>query len=102
MAVYAVAEVKLRNGMRGEFEAAMPGLLEAFEPYGWKLVGGYQVMFGDINESFHIWEAEDAQAAVGALDSAAASEAFGELFVAMRDYTEHERVSLCRKSPYSP
>lgn len=80
----------------------MPGLLEAFEPYGWRLIDAYTVVFGDLNESFHVWEAADAQAAIGALDSVAASETFGELFVAMRDYTEHEHISLCRKAPYSP
>ena len=102
MAVYMVAEIKLRNGMMGEYEAAMPAMLEAFEPHGWKLTASYQVIYGDINEIFHTWVAEDANATVAALEAAGAQEDFGKLFVAMRDYTEYEHISLCRKSPYSP
>jgi hypothetical protein len=103
MSVNIVARIVVKYGMLGEYEQSIAEkMLPAFEPHGWRLIASYQTIFGDINEVFHVWEAEDANAAVAALGTVAGDSAFHAAFADVRQYTESEHVSLVTKSPYAP
>jgi NIPSNAP len=64
--VYLHSKIKLKYGQLGAFNDAMADAKPIVEEHGWKLVGAWSTMIGDLNEVHDIWEIKDANA-VGAV-----------------------------------
>ena len=102
MPAYCVARIKIRYGKIPEFIAAMERLVPIMEEKGWKLLGAYQTVIGNIHEAYDIWELPDANAVGAGLAAAAQDVKFHELMPDLVDAIESESLTLVAKTPFSP
>jgi NIPSNAP protein len=100
--VYLLSKIKLRYGQLGAFNEAMAKAKPIVEQRGWKLVGAWSTVIGDLNEVHDIWEIEDANA-VGAVMSSAFQDAeFRGIAAQFAAQVEEEILTVLTKTPYSP
>jgi hypothetical protein len=99
---YVYANVKVRYGALPAFYEEMVTVKRVMEANGWKLIGAYSTVIGDLHEVHDLWEVPDANA-VGAAFAAAYQESeFVEAATGIAAVAEREVLSLCEKTPYSP
>ena len=100
--MYLYAKVRLKYGKLLEFNETMAAVVPLMEQKGWKLVGAWTTIFGDIHEVHDIWEVPDANAVPATLAELAADDGFGEHFAALTEQIDREVLSLVAKTPFSP
>jgi NIPSNAP len=100
--LYVYANVKLKYGQLVAFNDTMATVRRVMEQHGWKLVGAWSTVVGDLHEVHDMWEVESADAIPAAF---AAAYEDPEFVRAARDLTmqvEREVLTLVTKTPYSP
>ena len=100
--VYLYAKVQLKYGKMAEFNETMAVVVPLMEEKGWKLVGAWSPIFGDIHEVHDIWEVPDANAVPATLAQLAEDAGFAEHFAALSEQIDREVLSLVVKTPFSP
>ena len=96
------ANVKLKYGKLPEFNETMAALVPIVEQKGWKLIGSWSPIFGDIHEVHDLWEVPDANSVPTTLAELAEDAGFVELFQALTEQIDRETLSLVAKTPFSP
>jgi hypothetical protein len=102
MSVYLYANIKLKYGQGPAFNETMAKLKPMFEKRGWKLVGAWSTVIGDLNEVHDIWELEDANAVGAAMSSAFEDPEFMAVAPELADQIATEVITVVTKTPYSP
>ena len=100
--VYLHSKIKLKYGQLGAFNDAMAEAKPIVEEHGWKLVGAWSTMIGDLNEVHDIWEIKDANAVGSVMRSAFADPAFRAVAAQFAEQIEEEILTVLTKTPYSP
>ena len=100
--VYVHARLKLRIGGYEEFCEAIKAQVPVLEGQGWKLVGAWTTVVGQICTVIDLWELPDANAFFeglakwrGSPDMAAFREVTSKVLI-------EEDISMMRKATYSP
>jgi hypothetical protein len=100
--VYVQARVQLKYGKLAAFNDTMARLVPIFEQRGWKLIGAWSTIVGDLHEVIDIWEVQDANTIGEAMMSASEDEAFQLIAAELPDEINVEVLSTMIKTPYSP
>ena len=100
--VYLHSKIKLKYGQLGAFNDAMAEAKPIVEEHGWKLVGAWSTMIGDLNEVHDIWEIKDANAVGAVMRSAFGDPAFRAVAAQFAEQIEEEILTFLTKTPYSP
>lgn len=100
--VYLHSKIKLRYGQLGAFNDAMAEAKPIVEEHGWKLVGAWSTVIGDLNEVHDIWEIKDANAVGAVMRSAFGDPAFRAVAAQFAEHIEEETLTVLTKTPYSP
>jgi len=99
---YVYANVKVKYGQLGPFYESMVTIKRVMEEHGWKLVGAWSTVIGDLHEVHDLWEVEDANAVPNAFAAAYADADFAEASARLADIADREVLALVMKTPYSP
>ena len=100
--MYAYANVKVKYGQLAAFNEAMVTVKRVMEANGWKLVGAWMTLIGDLHEVHDLWEVEDANAVPAAFAAAYEDPDFVKAVTDIAQVAEREVLSLVTKTPYSP
>ena len=100
--LYVYANVKIKYGQLAAFNAVMITVKRVMEANGWKLVGGWTTLVGDLHEVHDVWEVEDANVVPAALAAASQDPDFVQAATDLSKIVEREVLSLVTKTPYSP
>ena len=99
---YVYANVKVKYGQLPAFFEAMVTIKRVMEENGWKLVGAWSTVIGDIHEVHDLWEVEDANTVPNGFAAAFEDPDFVQ---ALRPSSRDRRARgpLARdQDPYSP
>jgi hypothetical protein len=99
---YVYANVKVRYGQLPAFYEEMVTVKRAMEANGWKLIGAYSTVIGDLHEVHDLWEVPDANTVPSAFAAAYGDPSFVEAVTRIAAVAEREVLSLCEKTPYCP
>jgi NIPSNAP len=99
---YVYANVKVKYGQLAAFNEAMVTVKRVMENNGWKLVGGWTTLIGDLHEVHDLWEVEDANAVPAAFAAAYEDPDFVQAAAQLSQVADREVISLVTKTPYSP
>jgi len=99
---YVYANVKVKYGQLPAFYEQMVTIKRVMEENGWKLVGAWSTVIGDIHEVHDLWEVEDANAVPRGFAGAFVDPEFGPASAALSAIADREVLSLVTKTPYSP
>ena len=99
---YVYANVKVKYGRLPAFYEAMVTIRRVMEENGWKLVGAWSTVIGDLHEVHDMWEVEDANTVPAAFAAAYEDPEFVQAAAEVAAVAERETLSLVRKTPYSP
>ena len=100
--LYVYANVKIKYGRLPAFNEAMVTVKRVMEANGWKLVGGWTTLVGDLHEVHDIWEVEDANVVPAAFAAAYEDPDFVQAATDLSQIIDREVISLVTKTPYSP
>jgi len=100
--LYVYANVKIKYGQLAAFNEAMITVKRVMEANGWKLVGGWMTLVGDLHEVHDVWEVADANVVPAAFAAAYEDPDFVQSATALSEIIDREVVSLVTKTPYSP
>ena len=99
---YAYANVKVKYGQLAAFNEAMVTVKRVMEHNGWKLIGAWSTIAGDLHEVHDLWEVPDANAVPAALAAASEDPDFVAAAGQLAKVVDRETLSLLVKTPYSP
>ena len=99
---YVYANVKVKYGQLGPFYESMVTIKRVMEEHGWKLVGAWSTLIGDLHEVHDLWEVDDANAVPAAFEAAYGDPEFVEAATRWASIADREVLSLVTKTPYSP
>jgi hypothetical protein len=99
---YVYANVKVKYGQLPAFYEAMVTIKRVMEANGWKLVGAWSTVIGDLHEVHDMWEVEDANTVPAAFAAAYEDPEFVQAAAEVAAAAERETLSLVMKTPYSP
>jgi hypothetical protein len=97
--VYLHSKIKLKYGQLGAFNDAMAEAKPIVEEHGWKLVGAWSMMIGDLNEVHDIWEIKDANAVGAVMRSVFGNPAFRAVAAQFAEQIEEEILTVLTKTP---
>jgi hypothetical protein len=100
--MYVLANVKVRYGQLAGFNEAMITVKRVMEANGWRLVGAWNTVVGDIHEVHDLWEVADANAVPAGLAAAFEEPDFVRAAEQLSVVCETESLRLLAKTPYSP
>ncbi len=100
--LYVYANVKVKYGQLGAFNEAMVTVKRVMETNGWRLVGAWTTVIGDLHEVHDLWEVPDANAVPTAMAAAAEDPDFVQALEQLSAIADREVLSLVTKTPYSP
>ena len=100
--LYIYANVKIKYGQLPAFNEAMTTVKRVMEANGWKLVGAWTTLVGDLHEVHDVWEVEDANVVPTALAAASQDPDFVRAATELSKIVDREVLSLVTKTPYSP
>jgi hypothetical protein len=80
----------------------MVTIKRVMEENGWKLVGAWSTVIGDLHEVHDMWEVEDANTVPAAFAGAYEDPEFLQAAAEVAAVAERETLSLVMKTPYSP
>jgi hypothetical protein len=99
---YVYANVKVKYGQLLPFYEAMVTIKRVMEENGWKLIGAYSTVIGDIHEVHDLWEVEDANTVPNGFAGAFEDPEFVKAAAQISTLADREVLSLVTKTPYSP
>ena len=99
---YVYANVKVKYGQLPAFYEQMVTIKRVMEEHGWKLVGAWSTLIGDLHEVHDLWEVEDANTVSNAFAAAYEDPDFVAAGAALSTIADREVLSLVAKTPYSP
>jgi hypothetical protein len=99
---YVYANVKVKYGQLPAFYEAMVTIKRVMEENGWKLVGAWSTLIGDIHEVHDLWEVEDANTVPNGFAAAFEDPEFVQASARLAAIADREVLSLVTKTPYSP
>jgi hypothetical protein len=99
---YVYANVKVTYGQLPAFYEAMVTIKRVMEQNGWKLVGAFSTVIGDIHEVHDLWEVEDANTVPTGFAGAFEDPEFVQASAQLSAIADREVLSLVVKTPYSP
>ena len=99
--LYVYANVKVKYGQLAAFNEAMVTVKRVMEEHGWKLVGAWTTLIGDLHEVHDLWEVADANAVPAAFAAAYEDPDFVQAVAEIAEVAEREVLSLVTKTPYS-
>ncbi|HET7050657.1 MAG TPA: NIPSNAP family protein [Solirubrobacteraceae bacterium] len=99
---YVYANVKVKYGQLPAFFEQMVTIKRVMEEHGWKLVGAWSTLIGDLHEVHDLWEVEDANTVPSAFAGAYKDPEFVAAAAQLRTIADREVLSLVAKTPYSP
>lgn len=99
---YVYANVKVKYGQLGPFYESMATIKRVMEEHGWKLVGAWSTLIGDLHEVHDLWEVEDANTVPSAFEAAYGDPEFVRAATQLANIADREVLSLVTKTPYSP
>jgi hypothetical protein len=99
---YVYANVKLKYGQLPAFYEAMVTIKRVMEEHGWKLVGAWSTVIGDLHEVHDLWEVQDANTVPAAFAAASEDPEFVRAATQLATIADREVLSLVTKTPYSP
>ncbi|MBV9604262.1 MAG: NIPSNAP family protein [Solirubrobacterales bacterium] len=99
---YVYANVKVKYGQLPAFFEQMVTIKRVMEENGWKLVGAWSTLIGDIHEVHDLWEVEDANTVPTGFAGAFEDPEFAAASAALSEIADREVLSLVTKTPYSP
>jgi NIPSNAP protein len=99
---YVYANVKVKYGQLAAFNEAMVTVKRVMERHGWKMVGAWSTLIGDLHEVHDLWEVEDANVVPAALAAAYEDPDFAQAATELSKIADREVLSLVTKTPYSP
>ena len=100
--LYLYANVKIKYGQLAAFNEAMVTVKRVMEVNGWKLVGAWTTLIGDLHEVHDLWEVEDANVVPAAFAAAYEDPDFVRAATDLSEIIDREVISLVTKTPYSP
>jgi hypothetical protein len=100
--LYVYANVKIKYGRLPAFNEAMATVKRVMETNGWRLVGGWMTLVGDLHEIHDVWEVADANVVPTAFAAAYQDPDFVEAAGVLSEIIDREVLSLVTKTPYSP
>jgi hypothetical protein len=99
---YVYANVKVKYGQLPAFFEQMVTIKRVMEEHGWKLVGAWSTLIGDLHEVHDLWEVEDANTVPNAFAAAYGDPEFVAAAAQLGTIADREVLSLVAKTPYSP
>ena len=99
---YVYANVKVKYGQLPASYEAMVTIRRVMEENGWKLVGAWSTVIGDIHEVHDMWEVEDANAVPAGFAAAYEDSESVQASAQLATIADREVLSLVAKTPYSP
>lgn len=99
---YAYANIKVKYGQLPVFYEAMVTVRRVMEANGWRLVGAWGTLIGDLHEVHDVWEVADANAVPAAFAAAYEDPEFVAAVARIAEAADREVLSLVEKTPYSP
>jgi hypothetical protein len=99
---YVYANVKVKYGQLPAFYEAMVTIKRVMEENGWKLLGAWSTLIGDLHEVHDLWEVEDANTVPNGFAGAYENPEFVQAAVQLSTIADREVLSLVAKTPYSP
>ena len=99
---YVYANVKVKYGQLPAFYEAMVTVKRVMEEHGWKLVGAWSTLIGDLHEVHDLWEVDDANTVPAAFAAAYEDPEFVQAATQVAAVADREVLSLVTKTPYSP
>jgi hypothetical protein len=87
--------VKLHPGKLQDFKARLAVVMPIQAKHGWKLIGCFSSVSGDLNTVIDLWELPDANALQSALDDPE----FGQHSKNKWEIVAHETLTLYQKQP---
>lgn len=99
---YVYANVKVKYGQLPAFFEQMVTIKRVMEENGWKLVGAWSTLIGDLHEVHDLWEVEDANTVPNGFAAAYEDPDFVAAAAQLSTIADREVLSLIAKTPYSP
>jgi hypothetical protein len=99
---YVYANVKVKYGQLPAFYEQMVTIKRVMEEHGWKLVGAWSTLIGDIHEVHDLWEVDDANTVPNGFAAAFEHPEFVQASAQLSTIADREVLSLVAKTPYSP
>ena len=99
---YVYANVNVKYGQLPAFYEAMVTIKRVMEENGWKLVGAWSTLIGDIHEVHDLWEVVDANTVPNGFAAAFEDPEFVQASARLATIADREVLSLVTKTPYSP
>ena len=99
---YVYANVKVKYGQLPAFYEAMVTIKRVMEENGWKLVGAWSTVIGDLHEVHDLWEVEDANTVPTASPGPTRIRSSYRRPRQLAAIADREVLSLVTKTPYSP
>ena len=99
---YVYANVKVKYGQLAAFHESMVTIKRVMEQHGWKLVGAWSTLIGDLHEVHDLWEVQDANAVPTGFAAAYEHPDFVQAVAQLSTIADREVLSLVTKTPYSP
>lgn len=100
--VYLHATLKLKIGEYDRFCESMAKQIPVLEGLGWKLVGGWVTLIGQVQTIIDIWEIPDANAFFDVTEKWKETAAYKEFKAITAEVLEEEMLTMVKKVPYSP
>ena|SRR5579875_647381 len=100
--MYVYANVKVKYGQLPAFHEAMVTVKRVMESHGWRLVGAWNTLIGDLHEVHDLWEVEDANTVPSAFAAAYEDPDFLKAVEQLSAVADRETIQLLAKTPYSP
>ena len=99
---YVYANVKVKYGQLPAFYEQMVTIKRVMEEHGWKLVGAWSTLIGDIHEVHDLWEVQDANTVPNGFAAAFEHPEFVLASAQLSTIADREVLSLVAKTPDSP
>jgi NIPSNAP len=99
--VFLHSRIKLKYGQLGAFNEAMAKVKPIVGQRGWRLVGAWSTVIGNLNEVHDIWEIEDANAVGAVMSSAFSDPEFRAVAAQFAAQIDEETLTVLTKTPYS-
>jgi NIPSNAP len=99
---YVYANVKVKYGQLPAFFEQMVTIKRVMERNGWKLVGAWSTVIGDLHEVHDLWEVEDANTVPNGFAGAYEDPDLVQAAAQLSTIADREVLSLVTKTPYSP
>jgi len=99
---YVYANVMVKYGQLPAFYEQMVTIKRVMEEHGWKLVGAWSTLIGDIHEVHDLWEVQDANTVPNGFAAAFEHPEFVQASAQLSTIADREVLSLVAKTPYSP